>query len=154
MDITNTQDIIDSRDVIARIEEIEAMRLGPNDYGPDDHEANCAGTADGFFGPDNCDCGFDENDDGLDDDDREELVALKVLAEEGADYAGDWEHGEALIRDTYFKEYAQELAEDIGAINSDASWPNDCIDWEQAARELQMDYTSIDFNGMDYWVRS
>ena len=47
-----------------------------------------------------------------------------------------------LIRDSYSEDYAQELAEDNGAISSsDASWPNTCVDWKQAARELQMDYT-------------
>ena len=24
---------------------------------------------------------------------------------------------------------------------------------EQAARELQMDYTSVSFDGVDYWIR-
>jgi hypothetical protein len=58
-----------------------------------------------------------------------------------------------MIRDSYFKEYAQEFAEDIGAINKNASWPNTCIDWDQAARELQMDYTSVNFDGVTYWIR-
>lgn len=48
---------------------------------------------------------------------------------------------------------AQELAEDIGAIDSDAVWPNNCIDWERVARELQMDYTAVDFSGVTYWTR-
>ena len=154
MDISNRDDMIDSRDVIARIEELEDMRPDLDD--PDEHNANCAaqGIAGNEFDPDLCDCRVPGHNDGLDDDDREELIALKALAAEGADYTPNWAHGEALIRDTYFKEYAQELADDIGAINSDANWPNNCIDWERAARELQMDYTSVDFDGVDYWVRS
>lgn len=71
----------------------------------------------------------------------------------GIDYAEDWLYGAQLIRDSYFTEYAQELADDIGAINSDAGWPNSCIDWDQAARELKQDYTSIAFDGVTYWVR-
>jgi antirestriction protein len=35
---------------------------------------------------------------------------------------------------------AQELAESIGAIDENASWPMSCIDWEHAARELMYDY--------------
>jgi hypothetical protein len=88
-----------------------------------------------------------------DEDDAKEYATLKSLADEASGYAPDWEHGETLIRDSYFKEYAMGLAEDIGAINKDASWPNTCIDWEQAAHELQMDYTSVDFDGVTYWIR-
>ena len=59
-----------------------------------------------------------------------------------------------LIADSYFTEYAQQLAEDIGAINPNASWPNNCIDWEHAARELQYDYSAVDIDGDRYWIRS
>lgn len=45
------------------------------------------------------------------------------------------------------------LAEDIGAIPSEYTWPASCIDWDQASRELQMDYTAVDFDGVTYWVR-
>ncbi len=112
---TNTDDIIDSRDVI---EAIDTMRY--------------------------CCDGADE---ALD------FAALLNLAAEGEDYAEDWNYGEALIRDSYFEEYAQELAEDIGAINPDIGWPGNCIDWERAARDLQMDYTPVDFDGVTYWTR-
>ena len=37
--------------------------------------------------------------------------------------------------------FAENLAEEIGAIDSNATWPHTCIDWEQAARELMWDYT-------------
>jgi antirestriction protein len=40
------------------------------------------------------------------------------------------------------KAFAQELADDIGAVDTDIGWPNSCIDWDQAARELFMG---------DYW---
>lgn len=41
-------------------------------------------------------------------------------------------------------EFAQELAEELGAVPEHANWPNDCIDWERAARELMMDYFEED----------
>ena len=53
-----------------------------------------------------------------------------------------------------FTEYAQELAEDIGAIDPDAKRPLYCIDWERAARELKMDYTSVRVNGTTYYFRA
>jgi antirestriction protein len=42
------------------------------------------------------------------------------------------------------EEFAQELAEEIGAVNHSASWPNNCIDWERAARDLMYDYFEMD----------
>ena len=118
-EVTKYDDIIDSRDVITRIEEIM-----------EEH---------GRF----------PNDDAL----RHELESLQSLNDEAEGYAPDWRYGEVLIRDSHFQTYAQELAEEIGAIDSNARWPNTCIDWDQAARELQMDYTSISFDGVTYWVR-
>jgi len=126
MSISNYDEIIDSRDVIARIDELRSER--------DDAEAPEAWA--------------DENPDYAD-----ELAALESLAEEAEGYAADWGHGETLIRDSYFEAYAQELAEDIGAIGHGAGWPSYCIDWTRAARDLQMDYTAVEFDGVTYWIR-
>ena len=63
------------------------------------------------------------------------------------------EDGIQLVRDNYFTEYARQLAEETGAIPPKLHWPLYCIDWEDAARELKMDYTPIDFWGVRYWYR-
>lgn len=81
------------------------------------------------------------------------MTALKALAEEAEPYAADWRHGETLIRRSYFVRYAEELADDIGAVNTKAGWPNNHIDWEAAARELEQDYTTVDFGGIEYLIR-
>ena len=88
-------------------------------------------------------------------DEAAELAVLESLAEEGSG-SPDWEHGEALIRDSYFTTYAEELADDLGYMQSDraGTWPFTHIDWEGAARDLQMDYFAVDFDGVDYWIRS
>lgn len=114
-------DLIDSRDVIARIEWLEAE--------------------------------VEEEENTLTDDERDELLMLKDLAKE-AQHSPDWLHGETLIRDSYFATYAEELAEDIGAISGDAQWPLYCIDWERAARDLQQDYMNVEFDGTTYWIRA
>lgn len=113
---SNSDNVIDSRDVIARIDELEG-------------------------------------DEDRDDDDNEELAALKALADKADGYASDWKDGATLIRDDYFETYAEELARDCGMIPNNLAWPCTCIDWEQAADELKQDYTSVDFDGVDYWVR-
>lgn len=81
------------------------------------------------------------------------LKTLNELDRDGADSAEDWEWGVSVIRDSYFRTYAQELADDIGAIPDRLGWPLSCIDWDQAARELQMDYTPIEVLGVTFWTR-
>jgi antirestriction protein len=85
-----------------------------------------------------------------------ELKILKSVEEEAEGYASDWQYGETLIRCTYFKDYAQELAEDCGMVTKDSNWPNrhGYIDWDRAARDLQVDYTSVDYDGIEYWIRA
>jgi len=86
----------------------------------------------------------------LDEDDQK---AFEALAAEGEGSA-DWSHGEALIRDSHFEDYARELAEDTGMLKGDEGWPLNCIDWEEAADQLKQDYFSVDFDGVEYWIRS
>lgn len=38
------------------------------------------------------------------------------------------------------EDFAYKMADDLGLIDKDAKWPNNCIDWEFAARELMYDY--------------
>jgi hypothetical protein len=93
-----------------------------------------------------------------DEDAATELAELTQFFAEESQESEPYSRGEfnepTLILDSYFQEYAQELAEDIGAIDKDATWPNNCIDWEHACRELKYDYTSVTFGGYEYWVRS
>ena len=90
-------------------------------------------------------------------DNAEELTTLESILEDlagnGGDehWDGDW-YPVTLIRDSYFQDYAQDLAEDCGFVSGN-EWPARCIDWEQAARELQMDYTSTEIDGVTYWYR-
>jgi DNA repair exonuclease SbcCD ATPase subunit len=156
-EISNAEDVIDSRDVIARIEELEGERADLQSTLDEASEALSENDGTDGVVTEELEDAVEEAKQDLtdwDDDNGDELKALKALADEAAGYAPDWKYGETLIRDSYFQEYAQQLAADIGAINKDASWPNTCIDWEQAARELQQDYTSVEFDGVTYWVRS
>jgi hypothetical protein len=58
-----------------------------------------------------------------------------------------------LILDIYFEQYAQEMAEDIGAIDKAAEWPCTCIDWTEAAEQLKQDFVEFDFGGHTYFGR-
>lgn len=153
--ISNSDDVIDSRDVIARIEELRDEReslVSDLDDAKETHADadNQEDRAAAYADVEVAESALKEWDAS---EEAEELKTLESLASEAEGYAADWQHGETLIRDSYFKEYAMELAEDIGAIDSNATWPNTCIDWDQAARELRMDYTSVEFGNVTYWVR-
>lgn len=123
-DFDEFADLIDVRDVIERVEELRAYTENALDRDGEFAELS----------------------------DLESL--LKQLRGNGGDHEweGDW-YPVTLIRDSYFTDYAQELAEDIGAIQRDQSWPISCIDWDRAARELRMDYTAVEFRGATYWTR-
>lgn len=113
--ISNSDDLIDSRNVIARIEELE-------------------------------------NDEDRTEEDDQELAALQALAAEASDYASDWKYGATLIRDSYFEEDAQQYVEDLYGIEGN-DWPFTLIDWTKAAKDRKQDYTSVSFDGIDYWIR-
>ena len=82
-----------------------------------------------------------------------ELHTLKDVCKQG-EASPDWEYGEILIRESYFKEYAEELAEEVDSISEDTLWPYNHINWEQAANKLKFDYFGIDFDGVTYWIWS
>ena len=88
----------------------------------------------------------------LDEDDPDRL-AVEKLFDEISGYADEPDDGIFLIADSYFVDYAREMADDCGMIDHNATWPQTCIDWEQAACELRMDYTSVEIDGRTYWYR-
>ena len=149
--ISNSDNFIDSRDIIARIEELQECIASDleNITLPDElKEVVLSNTdyLDSLLGLID-----DDSDMALYASDVKELISLLKVAEQGEGY-GDWEHGETLIRDSYFEDYAQELAEDIGYVQRDVYWP--VIDWKATAEALKMDYTPIDFDGVEYWIRA
>ena len=116
--ITNTQDIIDSRDIIERIEEVESGLV-----------MGCGG-------------------------DVAELKTLKNIVDQ-ASGCGDFVHGESLICESYFTEYCKQLCEDIEAIPADLPWYiASNIDWDGVAEDIKQDYTEIDFDGINYFMRA
>ena len=114
-EINNSEDIIDLRDVVARVERLRVYE------------------------------------DQTDEEEQAELAALLELLE---DCGGGVEDEPTLIRESYFEEYAQQLAEDLGYMPRDLHWPFDCIDWEKAAQALRFDYSAVDFDGVTYLRRA
>jgi len=87
---------------------------------------------------------------------KEEAEDLRILEEFRDDvdgYSGDRFRDTDAINDTYFEDYARQLAEDIGAIDPKADWPLTYIDWKAAAAALRQDYAEVDLDGTTFWVR-
>ncbi len=85
-------------------------------------------------------------------DERDELArVIRGMAEE-LDGEG-WDDGIGFIADRDFEDYARELAEDCGMIPEGMGWPVRCIDWEQAAHELRMDYSVCEIGGQTFWYQ-
>ncbi len=82
-------------------------------------------------------------------DEMEELDAIEALE----DCCEDWLYGATFIREDYFEEYAQQLAEDTGSYSPRCDWPLTYIDWTSAAEALSQDYQSVEFMGSSYYVR-
>lgn len=84
-------------------------------------------------------------------DEFDRMTALRLLADE---VGGEFFYGETLIPEKDFQNYAQQLAEDVGAYDSNASWPMNHIDWEAAADALREDYSEVVFEGITYLFRA
>ena len=88
----------------------------------------------------------------LDEDENRELARLIDFRDNNHWDYETWKFGVVLIHESYFEDYAEEYAVDIGAISSDAPWPIWYIDWKAAAEALQMNYTGVDFDGETYYT--
>lgn len=116
---------IDSRDMEEAIVELEAME-----------EAAKEGESDSESGSDAMD---------------EDLAALLAAPREVRDSCGsEWRHGVQYIRRSEWVEYAQQLAEDVGAIDNDAKWLACHIDWQAAADALEQGYSTIDIGNEEF----
>lgn len=160
--ISNRDEVIDSRDIIARIEELQekadaleeaqaalqealAAKNGADNQAPDADYDLARTVEDRRADLDAAAADFDTYE-------RGELLILQALAEEASGAAPDWEHGETLIRESYFVDYCQELLQDIGALPRDL--PDFLvINWEATAENIEQDYTHVDFGGVTYLIR-
>lgn len=153
---TTNDEVIDSRDVISRIEDLESERKDLVQAVAD----ACAICIDSVKNnPEKykeAQESYREANNALidwDHDNADELKSLQDLASEGEDATSEWRHGETLIREDYWVEYVQDLCKDIGDLPQDI--PHYIvIDWDETARNIAMDYSTISFDGVDYYIRN
>jgi hypothetical protein len=153
-DISSTADVIDVRDIIARVEELREI-VQTNQ---DDLDAANEGEAKGEqFAPDGSTWDEIRERNAVDEDDTAEFQRLNSLLEDlkgnGGDeqWEGDW-YPDTLIRDSYFETAMDELLEDIGEMapfDKIPSYIKITVDYDA----LQMNYTSTEYDGTTYWYR-
>jgi len=142
--------ILDSRDLQKRLEELEAFRDALTGARKEWGDT-------GFIDPaprveiERVKEALERAEQDFSEDEQNELEELESLRDE---VGGEWRHGVQFIPCDDFEEYARELAEDIGAVSREDSWPKNCIDWTRAAELLAQDYSSVTFRGENYHYRA
>ena len=132
MSISNLDDVIDSRDVIERIEELESIQAELVQQLSD----GLISEADMLI--------FDKEQ-------GKELDMLRALADEASQYSNDWEYGETLIHRDYFEKYMDEMVEECYEIPKNLPyWMSITLDYDA----LEQDYASVDFDGQEYLIRN
>ena len=118
-------DIIDVRDIIARVEELEKeLPDNDNEFRVWEHAVE-----------------FDAL-----------VEILEDLKGEGGDeqWRGDW-YPVTLIFEGHFDEYAQQLVCETHDLSKLPSFIH--IDWEETAREIKTDYSEVGIDGFTYFYR-
>lgn len=170
-------DQIDSRDVIARHEELQseydslevALNEAKNEY--DQHKTSKSSTDELSLEEEEefeetleeLQEALDEAQEALDQFnqsfEKDELDTLTEVIEQGED-SPDWSYGETLIHENYFVDYITELINDCYELPKEIfdsnKWPYNhiSIDFESASDEAKSDYSEISVDGNVYYIRS
>ena len=132
-EITGWEDVIDSRDVVARVDELTEER----EAFYEDHEDRTWSSVDPAA--------------------AQELKDLEELLSQLMDVGGDTpEDGQTLVRENYFSAYIREMIKectDPELVHLFDELPWSCIDWAAAAEEYRVDYTEVTFRDVPYYVR-
>jgi hypothetical protein len=63
-------------------------------------------------------------------------------------------YGPTLISEDHFEEAMKQDVKELGYLPDEMPWwLENAIDWSQVAESLQQDYTSVSFDGADWYIR-
>lgn len=147
----NNDDYIDVRDVIARFEELESALLERFN-----EQQEIEGDADLSITEPNFHFNVWLSQARADDEEAQEYVDIEKLLNElkgnGGDeqWRGDW-YPVTLIRDSYFQESMDDMIADCYQLDAlkVPSFIKLTVDYDA----LQMDYASVEIDGVTYWYR-
>lgn len=127
-------DVIGSRDIIERIEELQDIK---DSMQQDVDDGKASGSELALW---------------LQGEEAEELNMLREFAEECEQYSSDWEYGETLIHTDYFTDYCMVILKDCGDLPTNIPWYV-VIDEEATAENLKSDYVELELDGQIYYMR-
>ncbi len=89
---------------------------------------------------------------------KEELINLEE-AIEGGENSPDWIRGESLISEDYFEDYIRDKINETYEMPAEfesGKWPwcHMMMDWESAAEDAKGDYNEIEISGNTFYIRS
>lgn len=161
-DFDNNDDVLDVRDIIERIEELENGR----DKFQEENKLPDLDLTEKYDSPE-----YDKFFGKMSQkkiqkllkkwDEWENLTEFKNLVNFLSDFCGyggdeQWRgdrYPGTLVRDSYWVDFCKEEVEDLGYIAKDFPWWIE-IDWEQTSENMKQDYyTSGEFDGVTYWGR-
>jgi hypothetical protein len=137
-------EMLDSRDIIERLEELTEHFGALHEQETEDGETVLA---------------FGEWVKTLPDDDLSyEFTELLNLQNE-CESCPDWYHGEQLIREDYFEDYIEEMIKECYPIPKEmdsGEWPfrHFYLNYEAAAKEAEYDYNYVSFMNKNYLIRA
>jgi len=151
-------DIIDSRQIISRHEELtdelDSLKEAITDIKKD---LEMASQEDKEDLEDDLESAETDLSTFLDDYETE----MKILAEviEEGECSSDWSHGEGLIHESYFEDYTRQLVDDCWEMPKEFNsgqwpWNHMTMDWEAAAEQLKDDYHEFTVAGETYYIRA
>lgn len=168
--ISNTDNVIDSRDIIKRIDELTGdfqALVDDIEAAKTDEEREMAFSALSawLIGHTNTvpdlktieAIAFDDVSKWAESNNAHELKALLALADE-AEYSPGWLYGETLIHENYFTNYIEELINECYELpkefnSGDWPWCHMTINYVAAADEAKQDYIEVKFDGATYYIR-
>ena len=94
----------------------------------------------------------------LDESELEEWKTIKTVFIDQFSTNSEWGYGMVFLRDSYMDEdWAENQCKDLGYFgtvkNELPSFIYNNINWQGILEDLQQDYTTVDFDGVDYWYR-
>ena len=158
-EITNSEDILDSRNIQKRYDYLTGrIQDAFSDAGRDSVDFESCGEKWEEGGRLDSILGRLVKMELLDESELEEWKTIKTVFIDQFSNNSGWQYGMGFLRDSYMDEdWVENECKDLGYLSSMnnelPSFIYNNINGQGILEDLQQDYTTVDFDGVDYWYR-